>query len=160
MQTIVSGPFEIELQPAKTKKCDCCGRKHQSLLRFVTHDDEAHAIYYAMVPAHEGEPVAVLMSLGDFDDQPGGRNFSLAFDLWSNDESIVTTVRGGGETVWSPPTGSRLLEKDEALAFMQATSFVYSELLSGFDPVIAGFLRRLPEAKGGLIQAFKRLLRR
>jgi hypothetical protein len=159
MKTVVSGPFEIELHPAKTKTCKCCGRKHHSLLRFVSYNGSPHAIYYAMVQAHQGEPVSVLVTFGDFGEEEHDVRFSIAFDLRSDEENIITTVVGEEKSHWSAPEGSRFITQSEALEFMQGSSFLLSELVAWYDPVVSKYLRDEPDEGTGPLNRIMKFLR-
>jgi len=108
MKSVTVGPFEVELYPAKTKKCDCCNNLNRSLIRFVTRDGEPHTVYYALMSSHFDLPVHVLATFGDFSGDDVENRFSVAFDLWTKDDDICTSVIEPDDSPWNDIEGPKL----------------------------------------------------
>jgi hypothetical protein len=159
MKTISKGPFAVELHPAKTKKCDCCDKLNHSLLRFVTRDGDAYAIYRAFMSSHYGLPVHVMATFGEFgDDSSSEDRFSIAFEIWTDTENVCTTVNDPEASPWQDIEGRKLCRED-ALQFMQNSDFELSTLISNFDPLIVAYLQGRAY-KEGIVGRLKNLIQR
>ncbi len=151
MKIVSAGPFEIETHPAKTSKCDCCDKLNHSLLRFVTRDGDAHAIYRALMSSHYGLPVHVMATFGEFgDDSCEDDRFSVALSIWEDTDNICTTVHNPADSPWYDIDG-RKLSKEDALRFMKASNFELSTLIARFDPHVAAYFQG-QEYKEGLLR--------
>ncbi|MEO1086656.1 MAG: hypothetical protein AAFY88_20675, partial [Acidobacteriota bacterium] len=70
--------YQIEFEPpVLDPPCDCCGDRPVRLTRFLTHDDEARGVYFALYSNRHSETgVHILLSLGPWWDGtiPAQRN--------------------------------------------------------------------------------------
>jgi hypothetical protein len=135
-----SARYEFGLEPSAESECGDCGEKTTRLVRFVSFDGEALAVYYArFTAAHETKAVYVLLSIGEFGEgaDPTTR---AAFSLELRDDG--TRALDATDGSWRvPETFGRALTRDEALAHPAIdTVFEITDVARDRDEVIAAYL--------------------
>jgi hypothetical protein len=140
--------IEIELEPATTKLCECCGTETVSLTRFVLQDGSAHAVYYAQYSrGHESERINGLVSLGEWGESatPDER-LAFPFQLWATEDNYNVALVDASASPWSHVTYlGRILDRQEALSHPWCKEvFHITDHMVSDDPEVKAFLNGVP----------------
>ena len=111
--------IEIEFEDPQAMKCDCCGEETTKVVRYVSQDKEAFAVYLAsFTPAHEEKLVHVIIGLGTWgEDASPSERTAFVLKLWQNEEQWNVTILDKDESPWGGVEFlGKVLNRDEALA--------------------------------------------
>ncbi len=104
----------IEFEEPSTSICDCCGAISTHLVRFVTRDESAFAVYFA--DYSDTDFVSVLVGFGNWDDDasPAERT-AFAFRIWVSDDSYQVGIIDPDDAHWKSEYLGKILTRDAAL---------------------------------------------
>ncbi|MBD8881173.1 hypothetical protein IHE49_11850 [Rhodanobacter sp. 7MK24] len=133
-------------EPSLGAPCECCGNRTVHLIRFVSNDGDAHAVYYVrFTEGHPETPAVAAVSLGDWEEgsTPSQRT---AFALELRADGV--RVCNADESPWHETNIlGRMLDRDEALAHplikevFHITDHIYLE-----DPPFMAHMNRQPSS--------------
>lgn len=98
--------------------CDHCGHQFEMVHGFVYADEDAHALYHAILfDQHPNDVLAVALSLGDWaEEASAAERYRVAIEVWSDNDQLNLSIRDGQESPWQDSdTFGRFLTRDEAL---------------------------------------------
>ena len=110
--------IEIEFEEPQEMKCDCCGGTTTKLVRYVSQDNEAFAVYLAsFTPKHEEKLVHIIIGLGTWgEDAPPSERTAFVLKLWQNEKQWNVTILDKDESAWgSVEFLGKILNRKEAL---------------------------------------------
>jgi len=137
---------EIEFEPPTYSDCACCGNRSTHLVRFVSRDACAFAVYFADFSAGH-DHVSVLASFGEWggDDPDPKTRTAIAMRIWIDDASFQVGLVDAGESGYSDGLMGRILDRHEALAHpLKQEAFDLSDHIVVCDRPIIEFLENLP----------------
>jgi hypothetical protein len=134
----------IEFEEPEYSACACCGRKITNLTRFVTRDENAYAVYYVQfTEGHEGRRAAVMVGLGDWDENAlaDEARVSFAFYIWPSEDSYQVSIIDPDDSPWTTDFLGRRLVRAEALEHpLLPEVFALSDHVVLCDEPLAAFL--------------------
>ena len=133
----------IEFEPATQSTCACCGDITTHLVRFVSRDEAAFAVYFA--DFSEGHDfVSVLVGLGEWSEEstPVDR-VAFALRIWTAENSYQVGLVDAVDTMYATSYLGRILDRDEALAHpLKSEVFALSDHIVACDEPVIAFLNR------------------
>jgi hypothetical protein len=135
---------EIEFGEPTASTCGCCGGVTTHLVRFVSRDERAFAVYFADF-AHE-DFVSVLVGFGDWgDDAPPSGRTAFAFRIWTSNNSYQVGIVEPGDTHWETDYLGKKLSREAALGHeLIQEVFDLSDHIIECDRPIIDYLESLP----------------
>jgi hypothetical protein len=133
--------------------CTCCAEKKKRARGFVTRQDSAHAIYYALLNVSEEQPrVGLTLSVGPWWEgtDPSQRAW-VHLELWSEDDGVHMNIRDPKESNFYPwEKGGRSYTRDEATGSELIKEFwSVADFIVDSDPAIASYLSGGPIDESG-----------
>lgn len=126
-------------------KCECCDNAKKRVFGFVSKDDDAHAVYYALLNITESKPrVGLTISVGPWwgNSNPSERQWIHA-NVWPEDDGIHMGVREPQESNFYPwprggvPLSAEQARKSEVLQEIWAVA----DFIVEKDPAISSYLQ-------------------
>jgi hypothetical protein len=135
---------EIEFEEPTTSLCECCGGVTTHLVRFVSRNERAFAVYFADF-AHD-DFVSVLVGFGDWkEDAPLSQRTAVAFRIWVSNDSFQVGIVDPEDTHWETDYLGRKLSRKEALSHeLIQEVFDLSDHIVECDKPIIEYLESLP----------------
>lgn len=133
----------IEFEPPTRSICTCCGDATTHLVRFVSRDEAAFAVYFA--DFSEGHDfVSVLVGLGEWsDDSTSSDRLAFALRIWTAENSYQVGLVNAADTMYATSYLGRILDRDEALAHpLKPEVFALSDHIVACDEPVIEFLNR------------------
>ena len=111
--------IEIDFEEPQTMNCECCGGVTTKLVRYVSQDNEAFAVYLAsFTPIHDEKIVHIIIGLGTWgEDAPSSERTAFVLKLWQNDDQWNVTILDKDESAWSGVEFlGKILDREAALS--------------------------------------------
>jgi hypothetical protein len=112
--------LRIEFEAPTESVCECCQNTTVKLTRFVYHDNNAFAVYYAQfTPCHDEKRLSGIIGLGEWGGDELGPESRLAFpfQIWLNGGNFQVGLIDAADSPWREVTFlGRILNREEALA--------------------------------------------
>lgn len=111
--------INIEFEEPQSVECECCGGFTTKLVRYVSQNDTAYAVYLAsFTPGHEDKVVHVVVGLGKWgEDASPAERTAFAVKIWDNDDQWAVSVLDKDESPWGGVEFlGKVLNRDEALS--------------------------------------------
>ena len=132
---------QIEFDEPQNSVCDCCGCRTTHLVRFVTRDENAFAIYY--VDFGEGHDfVSLIAGFGDWDEnsEPKQRT-AFAFRIWMTENQFQVGLVDAADSMYSTSFLGTILDREEALNHpLKQEIFDLSDHIIACDQPVIEFL--------------------
>ena len=139
--------LSLELGPeVKDLVCECCGKNVHRVFGFISRDEQAYGVYFALLNHHDGDHRIVLsMSIGDWwNDDPA----DIATRRWcvlhirSSEDNWATRIGEPEESNHFPwADGGKALSRSEMLACSDKDDFfAVSDFVVQQDPAVLSFL--------------------
>jgi hypothetical protein len=115
---MTSNRDQIEFDDPTFGECDCCGSKTTNLVRFVTRDGAAFAVYKAAfsdTPDHDW--ISLIAGFGDWgEDAPPSQRIAFVCRLWNDGTNHNVGIIDRQESYWAATEYlGRILSRSEAL---------------------------------------------
>jgi hypothetical protein len=134
---------EIEFGEPDVSVCECCGGKTTRLTRFVTREENAFAVYFAVYSdGKHGGHVGVLVGFGPWGEEvsPSERT-AFSFRIWATEDSYQVGLVDPDEDGWKTDYLGVKLNRDEALNHpMKSETFDLSDHIVECDTPIIQYL--------------------
>ena len=133
---------KIEFEEPRYSKCDCCDEVSTHLVRFVSRDNSAFAVYFAdFTKGHEF--VSVQVGFGDWwteDATPQDRT-AISFRIWTDGHRYQVGLVDASSSMYSESYLGKVLDRDEALIHpLKQEVFDLSDHIVECDQPIIEFL--------------------
>jgi hypothetical protein len=133
--------------------CSCCGEKKKRVWGFVSKDDSAHAVYYALLNVSEKLPrVGLTLSIGPWweDTDPRERAW-IHLEAWSEDDGIHMSIRDPTDSNFYPwEKGGRPFDRDAVKQSEMMDEFwSVADFIVDSDRAIASYLSGEPLDESG-----------
>jgi hypothetical protein len=144
---------QIEFEEPKYSSCDCCGARTTNLVRFVTRDGAAFAVYkgaFSDAPKHDS--VSLIASFGEWgEDALPSRRTAFACRLWNDGSNYNVTLVDPDDSFWAGTEFlGRILTRTEALDHpMSQEFFDLTDHVMACDQQIVEFLERTTSKSDG-----------
>jgi hypothetical protein len=138
----------IEFEDPRYSTCECCGQTSTHLVRFVSRNDKAFAVYYADFSTGH-DYVSVLASFGDWADGAGPDNRrAFAMTVWVSEDSYqVSLVDAADSGYIDGGVMGRILDRCEALEHpWKSEAFKLSDHIVECDQPVVQFLESTTQA--------------
>lgn len=149
---------QIEFAEPKTSTCECCGEVSTHLVRYVTRDGNAFAIYYAdFSPGHDFVSVLAGFGVWDEDASPDQRT-AFAFRIWIANDGYQVGLIDAAEAMYDTSFLGRILDREEALSHpLKAEAFALSDHIVACDEQVIEFLTNstATQSQRGSSQSFR-----
>jgi hypothetical protein len=135
----------IEFNEPKQSLCECCGQTSTHLVRYVSRDGQAFAVYFADFSTGH-DYVNVLASFGDWvSDEGAEHRTAFALAIWVRDGGYQVGCIDAGESGYeSNGVMGRILDRAEALEHpLKQEAFDLSDHIVECDRPVIEFLERL-----------------
>jgi len=136
--------LKIEYEAPGASKCECCGGVTTTLTRFISVNDEARGVYYAVFSDNHPDPhVIVLLSLGKWWDGTGPEDReAFAFRIWLKGDQFQVGIMDANEAGWplAQSMGHRI-SRDKALAhpLIKEVFHISDHIVAEDEPIRAYF---------------------
>jgi hypothetical protein len=135
--------LEFEFCEPQFDGCECCSAITTRLTRFVTKDDDAYAVYYALMSEAHGEKrLAGLVSLGEWgsEDIPECR-VAFSFEMWTDEDQWNVGITDATQSHWADANiVGRQLTREEALKHPWLPEvFHLTDHMTADDPAVREF---------------------
>ena len=135
----------IEFEEPRFSTCECCGEETVHLVRFVSRDGNAFAVYFADF-SNGHKYVSVLVSIGGWgsdDDTPEDRT-AFAFRIWASEDNYQVGLVDEADSFYSSGYMGRILDRQEALAHpLRQEVFDLSDHIVECDQPVIDFLSQV-----------------
>jgi hypothetical protein len=133
---------EIEFEAPTYSDCECCGSRSTHLVRFVSRDECAFAVYFADF-SNGHDYVSVLASFGEWggDDADPKKRTAFAMRIWVGDDRFQVGLVDANESGYSDGFMGKILDRREALAHpLKQEAFDLSDHIVVCDRPVIEFL--------------------
>ncbi|OOS05039.1 hypothetical protein SAMN02745664_10944 [Moraxella cuniculi DSM 21768] len=109
--------IEIECEEPHYITCVCCQENITRLTRFVYHNNDAFAYYYAEIqPNSHGQNIKCLIVMCEFDENNEMINrVGFPLMLWDNQDHIATTLLNADKVSWKNIKDVEILNRENSL---------------------------------------------
>lgn len=137
--------FELELGPSVVNIiCECCNRPVQRTWGFITKDEAAYGVYYALLAEHGDDRwVGLTVSVGNWwKEHAYSERHWCHMQAWNDGNNFAIGVREPSDSNFSPwEAGGQALSKDEVLqGEIKEEFFAVADFVNIEDPAINSFL--------------------
>jgi hypothetical protein len=137
--------IRIEYETPVLDTCECCGGASVRLTRFVYDDNDAHAVYYALLSDVHPHEVKATVSIGIWWEggTPADRT-AFALRLWQDHSQFGVTVDDAANSPWrAVELLGRMLNRDEAIVHPRIGEvFHITDHIFADDPEVREFFAR------------------
>lgn len=137
--------FSLELgDEVSNKTCDCCGKQYKSVVGFINRNNDAYAVYFAMLQTgHPEITVGLTLSIGNWwDDNALDERHWIYLTIKPSAENFNMRIEEPGSSSHSDfrPLGIALTREEALTSSMKEDFFAVADYIVEEDPAVNSYL--------------------